>query len=180
MAKKNKMKHQNIDKKIDHMGSSFSESWTHVFGVVLGVFVFLGIFVLLTVYITNKENTNTGISNNDSTDTTIQYEEILAGSSFSMNPNEYLVLYYDMSDENLAASLASAVMDYQNSDRLTLYTVDLGSAFNQKYVTEDDSNSSPTKASELKLKNPTLIRFVDGSVAEYLEGEDSISNYLSE
>ncbi len=180
MSRKNSVKHRNIDKKIDRMGSNFSENWTHVLFVVLGVFIFLGIFVLLTVYITNKNSTTTETDTDDSTSTTIQYEEILAGSSFSMNKEEYLVLYYDMSDESLATELASKVMDYQNSAQLSLYTVDLSSAFNQKYVTENDSNLSPTKASELKVKNPTLIRFSNGTVAEYIEGEESISNYLSE
>ena len=60
---------------------------------------------------------------------------------------------------------------------LPTYIVDLHDAINQSYVKEE-SNTQPSNISELSINGPTLIHFVNGSVSEYIEGVESITDYL--
>ena len=64
-----------------------------------------------------------------------------------------------------------------NSGRI--YTVDLSDALNKPFVSSEESNPDASNASELKVKNPTLIVFEGGRINEYVEGFDSVKNYLS-
>ena len=59
-----------------------------------------------------------------------------------------------------------------------LYSVDMSEGFNKKYVSEN-SNTSPENASELAIDGPTLIKIVDGSCVDYIEGTDAIIDYLN-
>ena len=95
-----------------------------------------------------------------------------------MNASRYLVVYYDKSSDD-ADEVMSAIYTYEASpEPLTVYTVDLSNALNKGVVTEDNSNKKPSKASELAIKGVTLIRFRDGEVREYIEGKDSVIDYL--
>ena len=47
-----------------------------------------------------------------------------------------------------------------------------------KYVLDDVGNKNATKASELKVTNPTLIKIEDKEITEYIEGKDNILEYL--
>ena len=49
----------------------------------------------------------------------------------------------------------------------------------QSYREKDSSNPKATKASELKVKNPTLIEISNGSISQYIEGEEKVIDYLS-
>ena len=51
--------------------------------------------------------------------------------------------------------------------------------FNKKYVTDGESNKNPTKASEFLINGATLIKVNDNKVVDYIEGYDSINNYLN-
>lgn len=181
MAKKKKStagSKSEVKKKISkHSENVFDQEWFHVIRVVLIVLGFLGIFYLLTVYIINRNQTDTGSSKEE---VSIQYDEILVGTSFDMKDSEYLVLYYDKSDEDLSKSFSDKLSSYQSMEEaLKVYTTDLGSAFNQSYVTTGVVNRNPNDASELRFSGPTLIKFADGKVIDYIEGENSILEYLS-
>jgi len=174
MAKSNKKR---IDKQIDY--ASGRQEWVKGLIIILVVIGILSIFFLITVHITNNSSDTTISDNKDNTEAVIQYEEILAGSSFSMNEDSYLVLYYDKSDSDLSSEFSSVVSSYNNKDdALALYSVDMDSAFNKDYVKEQ-SNTSPKSASELSIVGPTLIKFDKGNVSEYIEGKDAILSYLS-
>lgn len=142
-----------------------------VVGIIVIVFC---LFYFLTVYITGKDSKKT----NTSTASNISYTEIMAGRSFNMPEEEYLVLYYDRSNSDLLSSFSSNVSNYRSSDdHYTLYTVDMSNAVNKSY-SADVSNWSPASASELAISGPTLIHFRNGSVVEYYEGEEDINHYL--
>lgn len=174
--KKTQNKQKNISKQIDNMSNSNKE-WMKIVRILLIVFCFLGIFYLLTVYITNNSGDSTSSTKeNDSTETEIQYDKILAGSSFSLNDSEYLVIYYDNSDEELSSEISTQLSTY--SGEYNVYTVDLSSAFNKKFISDGEVNRSPKDVSELSLNSPTLIKFKDGVVVDYVESIDSIVEYL--
>ena len=52
-------------------------------------------------------------------------------------------------------------------------------AINASVTSKDSSNPNATKASELKVKNPTLIEISNGSISQYIEGEEKVIDYLS-
>ena len=87
---------KSIDKKIDAMETSVSKELLKVLRVIFAVIVVLGAFYLLTVAILGNGDTKDEVK-----EATIQYEEILAGSSFDMKEDKYVVCYFDYSDEEL-------------------------------------------------------------------------------
>ena len=98
LNKKKELKKGNVDnKKIDKIkgNSELKNSVKIVFFVALifGFFYLLTYVLVGDLSIFDKED--------DKIETTIQYDEILAGSSFAMKPEKYLVVYYDFTDEEL-------------------------------------------------------------------------------
>ncbi|MBQ8131753.1 MAG: hypothetical protein IJ193_04615 [Bacilli bacterium] len=147
-----------------------------VIGIVLIVFL---IFYLITVFRLG------GFKNNKKSDknTTIQYQEILAGTSFNMNSTDYMVVYYDKSDtENEdSQSITSTVAGYDSeSTNVDLYTCDLGNEFNKKFVTTESAHTNPFGAEDLLINGPTLIRFTNGELKEYIQGKSEVETYISD
>lgn len=154
------------------VNSSFNNEIYKVLKVFFGVIVFLGAFYLITSFVLNKDEKK----EEEKVEATIQYEEILAGSSFSMKPEKYLVVYYDFTDSELS-ELASKVYDYTYSGSKTIYTVDMSNGFNKGFAKEK-SNKNPSKVSELAINGPTLIYFKEGKISKYIEGSEDIIDYL--
>ena len=171
MKKKEVIKKEK-SKKIEDVNNSPSvKGIIRTFIIVALVF---GFFYLLTYILVG----DFGTKKDTKEETTIQYDEILAGSSFSMNTSKYLVVYYDF-DADDASEILSAIYTYEaKSDALKVYTVDLGNALNKNSVSEK-SKKNPKDATELAINGPTIIRFRDGMVREYIEGKDKVVNYLS-
>lgn len=162
---------KSVNKKIDAMETNVSKELLKVFRVLFAVVVVLGAFYLLTVAILGKGDTKDEVK-----ETTIQYDEILAGSSFNMKEDKYVVCYFDYEDEELG-ELTSVLSNYSYTGKYRLYTVNMGNGFNKKYEAET-SYKSPASASELAINGPTLIKFVDGKVEQYYEGVEAITGYL--
>ena len=164
---------KNINKKIDAMESSTSYEILKVVTILLGVLAILSCFYLLTVFVVGN-NTN---NEEEVVEAEIQYDEILAGSSFNMRNDKYLVVYYDFTDTELS-ELTSTLTNYSYNGKYRFYTVNMNSGFNKQYISEK-SNKKPTSADELLINGPTLIKFEDGKVTRYIEGVDSIIDYLN-
>lgn len=114
----------------------------------------------------------------DTPSATIQYENILAGSTFKQHDKEYIVVYYDFEGTD-ASRIETAITNYDSTDSAkALYRVDLSLKQNQVYTTDQTSNKNPTKATDLKIKGSTLIYIKDGKVNTYIEGIDKIEDYL--
>ena len=148
MAKnsKNNKKEKNINK-IEHETTMDSSIKNKIF-IVIGILVFLLAFYLLTLYITNKNNPK-----KDDTDTkekvTFSYDEILLGRSLSMQDDEYLVLFYDKSDEKQSEIYDQLYNDYKNKEEhLSIYYVDMSSGLNKRFSTTEESNKNPSDVSD--------------------------------
>ena len=163
---------QNRNKKYNYGNNKFDLEAKKIIIMAIVVLAVLGLFYLLTLAIVNKKPT---ISTEDSSETTIQYSEILAGSSFSQKKDSYLVVFYDTSSED--SDMNSIVASY--SGELTLYTVDLADSLNKSVYSTEGSNPSATQASELKVTDPTVIKFTNNAIEEYIETYDSVKEYLS-
>lgn len=142
--------------------------------ITISVLVFIGIFYLLTVFILGKDDVN----NDNDNEVEIQFDEILIGTSFSLNDDEYYVLYYETDDDDVSFDLNSVISSYRSADKdLYLYTVDMSNALNSQFSSEK-SNTTASKASELQISGPTLIKFSDGKIDKYIEGIDDITDTL--
>ncbi|MBR3049462.1 MAG: hypothetical protein IKG58_02780 [Bacilli bacterium] len=175
MANKKKNNKKKVNKKeMEVVNTTVKEEFHKIIRLLCVVLIVLGIFFLLTTYITNKK-TKTNKKNDD---VEIGYQEILLGNSFNVSDGEYLVLYYDMSNSDLNSKMSTLINDYESKNLpLYIYTVNMSNRFNKKYASSE-SNSNPTKVSELSIAGPTLIKFTDRTVDEYIEGYDSIKEYL--
>lgn len=166
---------KNKKTKVD-FGSGNLDELYKALKLLIIVLVIFGIFYLLTAYIINKDNKK---DNSSKDEVEIQYKEILAGSSFSIDDNEYYVLYYDKSNEELKSDIDLLISEYETKeDKINIYTVDMSNSFN-KHVVSDSSNMGPTSASELKINGTTLIKFSDKKVVDYIENYDMIKEYLN-
>ena len=138
---------------------------------IVAVLVILVLFYLLSVYIINRPD-KVVISEG-----TISYEQISAGSTFSMSDKKYLVVFYNRDN---GGDITTALSNYKSKEKaLPIYYVDYNDAINSSVVSNDSSNPNATKASELKVKNPTLIEISNGSISQYIEGEEKVIDYLS-
>lgn len=142
------------------------------------VLIVFACFYFLTVAIVNKdENKSTTDSSSDTGEVEIQRDEILIGTSFSVKEDEYVVVYYDTTDDDMS-SLASAISTYRSSSKdVSLYTVDMNNGLNKSFVGEE-ANKDASNASELSIAGPTLIKFSSNKISSYIEGVDEIVSYL--
>ena len=153
--------------------------------LVKGVKIF-GILVLILTIIYIGTAIATGeIKFNDkeeAEEVTIQNEEILAGSTFKMKEEDYIVLYYDytMASAGVYDMLYSNYTSSQN-DLPKMYKVDLSKGFNKSYLSDEKKiNKRPSSLDELELKNPTLIRIKNNTVVKFITSKDEIKEYIND
>ena len=127
-------------------------------------------------FITTKVLDNANNQEDEMTEAVIQYDKILAGESFNQSEDEYLVVYYDSSDDY--STLSSLISTYQNNsdDKTKLYSVDLADGLNKKYIGDSVNTNS---ASQLKVVYPTMLRFRNHEVVETITDLNEISTYLA-
>lgn len=177
MAKNTKQHKKDKYKMIDSVDTNFKGEMGKVIKVLIAVLLFFGLFYLLTVYLVNKNSTS-NVKEKVPEEATIQYQEILAGSSFNVKKDEYVVLFYDMSDTSLKSDYTSLLTTYEAKEtHLPIYTVNMGNSFNKPFAKEN-ANTSPTNVDELSINGPTLVHFKVDSVVDYIQGYDEIKSFL--
>lgn len=181
MANRQTRRKNQKNKKVEVEETVLTDKMLNKIIIALTVICFLGLFYLLTIYITNKHSDKPSTDENtESSETAINYDKIMLGKSFSMNSNDYLVVFYDTSNSEISGVYDNLINQYKaKPEHLSIYYVDMNNSLNKKYSTTEESNKAPTKASELLINGPTMIRVTDGNLAEYIEGEEAITNYLS-
>jgi hypothetical protein len=159
--------------------STPDESMPKLIKIGIVVVVIFIAFYILTLSLTEKQNSNDTVNNNDtSTPSTIQYDEILAGETFNMNNSEYYVLFYDFSDESISTLYGGIINSFKtNHTNDKLYIVDLSKGFTSPYIA-DASNPSVQRIEDLKVKESTVIKISNGQNIAYVEGKDAIKNIL--
>lgn len=177
---------KNVKKKItkrksyaDEMKVDMSLQTKTTIWTIITVIMVLVTFYIISIYATGGKIFNFKKDSNE--DVQIQYSEILLGRSFDMGGN-YFVIYFDKTDsENeQTIELTNLVTDFQtNSSGASIYTCDLGNVFNKPFVTTEEPNTNPYGAEDMLLNGPTLIRFSDGKVAEYVYGYENVTNYIN-
>lgn len=153
--------------------NEFKGTGKRVVIILLCVVLLFGLMYFLTTRILSKEVTKKR-KQSEVTESTIQYEKILAGESFTMEQEEYYVVYYDSTDTNLSSTIATYQADKKD---IKLYSVDLNDGMNKKYITDSDINTSSIE--NLKVKNPTLIHFKNKEVVDTITDKNEIKDYLT-
>lgn len=153
--------------------NEFKGTGKRVVIILICVVLLFGLMYFLTTRILSKEVTKKR-KQSEVTESTIQYEKILAGESFTMEQEEYYVVYYDSTDTNLSSTIATYQADKKD---IKLYSVDLNDGMNKKYITNSDINTSSIE--NLKVKNPTLIHFKNKEVVDTITDENEIKDYLT-
>ena len=128
------------------------------------VLIVFGMFYYITILIA-KRNEGLNTIEKETIPTTIQYKEIIAGETFNRPDKEYYVLFYDFEGPN--AAYYNTLLEESNEK---IYTVDLNKNFNSIYISEN-TNKNVQKASDLKVKEDTLIKIIDRKNVSYFEGE---------
>lgn len=135
--------------------------------IIVALYLIIGIFVTKDIKLFKNKNSNEVTS-------TIQYRKILAGETFNMNKEEYYVIF--ASSKGNYYSLYSSIAE-KNTDK-SIYLVDLDDSLNKKYISEE-SNSAVQNASELKVKDNTLIKINNKKNVEYIEDRNTILSYFN-
>lgn len=178
-VEKDNKKELKSNKKVEKK-DSFNADIQHVIIVVCSIIIIFCAFYWVTYFIVNKDKDSDDDTNVDETEVSISYDRIILGRSFSMGSGDYLVLYYDLTDDEISStysSLASTYRSKTDEGLIPLYVVNMGDALNKAYAS-DTANYEASDASELKINGPTLIKFGENRIIEYIEGEEAINNYL--
>ena len=174
MGKKFKQKTNHYD------DNSFNLGIKEKIIIIVSVLVLFLAFYLLTVYIVNKDSKTTDNKNiGESEEKTISYDKILLGRSLSMENEEYYVIYYDSSNEDISSIYNELVSNYRSKEGgISIYYVDMNDGLNKSHSTTEESNKNPNTAEELSINGPTLIKVHGGKVMSYMEGESKIREAL--
>ena len=170
----NKTKEKAYNSKVVLENNIYNDDTSKIIKCFVFVVLVCVVMYFLTVFILEHSSSYT----KETVKTSIQYDEVLAGTSFKIKDSEYLVLFYNLEDDE-DSKYADMISDYEaKDDALPIYYVDLGNGMNKSVVTSEESNKNATSSSELKINGETLIKFKDNQISDYIEGVESITNYL--
>lgn len=139
--------------------------------VLIGSYLFIGIFITKTIKFGNEEKKE------EKEEVVIDNSTILMGQVFDQKEEEYYVLIYDTKDTSSIIKNWKQHYDLK-TDGIKLYVVNTSDSLNKRYISKDESNTNPTGYSDLKVKDPTLIKINNKNVVEYIEGDEQITEAL--
>lgn len=142
-----------------------------IFGVLVTLIItYLLVGIFFTKSIKFKKEDNKPV-------VTIDNETILLSNIFNQKENEYMVIIYDVNNENKSLDNWISYYKGKNSEA-TIYTVDSKNKMNAKYIVEENSNREASNLDELRVISPTVIKISEGRITEYYEGETSVKEML--
>lgn len=135
--------------------------------IVIIAVVFLAFYIITSIF--TKDN-NDDIFNNDLNTTEIQYDEIIIGNMFDKSGEYYVLLLEE--DDPYTDLFNSYVTTIRTNKKI--YTVDLGSAFNKKYISDEYSYDKDN----FKTKGTLLLRIADNKIKDHYESKEDILKKL--
>lgn len=145
--------------------------------LILIVTVIFGIFYLLTILI-NKKDKETNNEKDNTSEVSIQYDEILIGNIFNQNNDNYYVLIEDVEDVNVSVYHAYLSLYSQVEDAKRVYTAILNNTFNNKYFGEESNISNDI--TKFKVSKTTLLEISKGKIVKSYEKDEDITKILKE
>lgn len=140
--------------------------------IVIVVIIFFAFYFITIVTTGNKKGSYT---NKETTPSVIQYDEIILGDLYNQNENEYYVLVEEKDDPYLTF-FTNVLKQYAAEENgIPYYTVDLSSAFNQKFYSE----TSSFEPNNLKFSETTLLKIKNKTIVEYYHTSEDILNIVN-
>lgn len=152
---------------------SSSDELSKLVKIILIVTGIIIVFYLVTVVVTEKAKE----ASDKSEQAEIQYDSITIGSMLEINGSFY-VLIEDSDDIRLSEYTTFIQTIKANPDAPTIYTADLDSSFNKKYLS--DKTNYESDMSKFRVKGTTLVRIKDHKITNVYDNYDSISKKLGE
>ncbi len=140
--------------------------------ILTGVAVICVLSYLFTAKFLVKDKTK---DTDKKDETSISYDNIRVGNIFNRPYDSYYVLATDLTKDTTYQSLVGTFTT--NHSNTKVYFIDLSLSVNKEYIGK--SNKNATKASEIKLSDPTLIKIKNGKIVSYLDNKNSIENELN-
>lgn len=162
--KKTSKKYYDLDSHVDEGVSIFK-----IIGTIIGVVLAFAAIYGLTILVINK-----GEKRPEAAEASISYEKILAGTSLSQSEDEYYVLFFNSEEDD---ELYEAMTEYRSAKDNTVYYVNLKEGLN-KYVISEMVNVNVKSASDLRVKNPTVIKVKKGKIVDSRVGKNQILDYF--
>lgn len=170
IKKNQKESSKNIEK------DGFYKFVTTITGILL---ILIACYLIIGIFITKQISFNKDDDKKDenTTETVIDNSTITAGQIFDKKDSSYYVVIYDV--DSKLTNIGTFISMYSSSDNaIPVYTVDSANKLNSNFITDGESNKNPTSYDNLKIKAPTLIKIQNGSVSDYIEGEENIKAIL--
>ena len=141
----------------------------NVFKIGAGVILFLALaFVFVNIF-----NGNWNLFNKKNIETeSLDLKKVMVGTMFNKSNDEYLVLAYDMNDDNQTV-YTYLVDNYSSSN---LYTLDLSSGFNSAFI--GDTTVISNDLSQFKLSGPTLLVIKGNNIINSYTNQEDIIKYF--
>lgn len=134
--------------------------------ILIIAIVFVAFYIITKIF--TKEN-HDDIFKNDLNASEIQYKEIIIGSMFDKD-GHYYVLLLEKDDPY------KELFDSYTSNLKELYTVDLTSAFNKKYIADEYSYDE----NDFKVKGTALVEIEDHKIINHYETKEGILEKFKE
>jgi hypothetical protein len=134
--------------------------------IVIIAIVFLVFYGLTKMF--TKEN-HDDIFKNDLNASEIQYKEIIIGNMFDIDGHYYVLL---MEKDDMYKEYFNSYVSNINN----LYTVDLSSAFNKKYLSDKYSYDED----DFKVKGTVLVEIENHKITNHFESKEEILKKLEE
>lgn len=149
--------------------------YSKVIKITIGVVVVLALVYFITALATGEIKFNNK-KKAEETETSIQYEEIIAGQILNRSDKDYYVLLFNFTDTYASYYLSIKDTYIKKDKSLPVYIVDLEKDINKEIVAEDSKNIKVyvDNVNSLKVSNPTLIRIRDHKVVQSIEDRDKI------
>ena len=141
----------------------------------LYVFLFLGLMALMVFGMKKMGTFDRGYTAPEKEETAFDYVNISIGTVFNRSDKAYYVLFDDYGT-NLSSDVYISTL-LEDVD-IPVYKVDMSKEVNAKYKGEE-ANKKATNSNELSINDITLIRIVNGKIANYIIGSEAIEEYLS-
>ena len=180
IIKKNDKK-RNVSKARKELIYSSNDSSDEIGKLLKIILIVTGIMILfygITVLVTKKVNAvKTAKLGKSSSSATIQYDKIIIGSMLKFD-GEYYVLIEKDDDEHLGEydTLLKAIA--ANDESLKVYTADLNSSFNEKYLSNE--NNYDSDLDKFKVTGTTLVHVKDKKIEDCFDNYDSIKEKLDD
>lgn len=143
------------------------------------IIILIGVALVsvLLYFISSKYLVKDGVEKeSESTPEVISYSRVNVGNVFNRPYDEYYVFAYD--PESLEASYYASLLNNFSIKAGKIYFLDLSVDINKRAIS-DTSNKEAKNASELKIKEPTLIKIKNGKIDLYLDTRDAIDKEIN-